>query len=125
MTGSVFASDSMQWRMSPGGSIPMSRRSIPLPPPSSDTVTMAGQIFRVFFQPAQHGGKARAAADGDDMRSLCPQLTARKHRAHTQSSFPRRPQRTGAKDFSIFKAAPRNLASRSGEARRRNCAAMP
>ena len=84
-----------------------------------------GQIFRVFFQPAQHGGKARAAADGDDMRSLRPQLTARKHRAHTQSSFPRRPQRTGAKDFSIFKAAPRNLASRSGEARRRNCAAMP
>ena len=84
-----------------------------------------GQIYRVFFQPAQHGGKARAAADGDDMRSLRPQLTAWKHCAHTQSSFPRRPQRTGAKDFSIFKAAPRNSASRSGEARRRNCAAMP
>jgi len=49
------------------------------------------------------------AADGDDMRSLRPQLTARKHRAHTQSSFPRRPQRTGAKGFSIFEAAPRNL----------------
>ena len=68
-----------------------------------------GQIFRVFFQPAQHGGKARAAADGDDMRSLRPQLTARKHRAHTQSSFPRRPQRSGAKDFSIFKIIPLSL----------------
>ncbi len=51
MTGSVFASDSMQWRMSPGGSIPMSRRSIPLPPPSSDTVTMAVRFFVYFFSP--------------------------------------------------------------------------
>ena len=47
----VFASDSMQWRISPGGSIPMSRRSIPLPPPSSDTVTMAVRFFVYFFSP--------------------------------------------------------------------------
>ena len=55
MTGSVFASDSMQWRMSPGGSIPMSRRSIPLPPPSSDTVTMAVRFFVYFFSPRSMG----------------------------------------------------------------------
>ena len=49
--GSVLARASMQWRMSPGGGMPMSRRSIPEPPPSSATVTTAVRFFVYFFGP--------------------------------------------------------------------------
>ena len=72
MTGSVFASDSMQWRMSAG------RQHPDVPPQHTAAAAVVrhgddgGQIFRVFFQPAQHGGKARAAADGDDMPVPAP-----------------------------------------------------
>ncbi len=41
----------MQWRMSPGGGIPMSRRSTPEPPPSSATVTTAVRFLVYFFSP--------------------------------------------------------------------------
>ena len=51
MIGSVFASACMQLRTSPGGGMPRSARSIPLPPPSSATVTMAVMLRESFFSP--------------------------------------------------------------------------
>ena len=51
MIGSVLARDSMQWRMSPGGGIPISLRSMPEPPPSSATVTTAVRFLVYFFSP--------------------------------------------------------------------------
>ena len=44
-SGSASASAAMQLRMSPGGSTFMSRRSTPLEPPSSATVTMAVRLL--------------------------------------------------------------------------------
>ena len=41
----------MQWRISPGGGMPMSRRSTPEPPPSSATVTTAVRFLVYFFSP--------------------------------------------------------------------------
>ena len=41
MVGSVLARARMQLRISPGGRMPSSSRSVPEPPPSSATVTMA------------------------------------------------------------------------------------
>ena len=51
MMGSTLARASMQWRMSPGGGMPMSRRSTPDPPPSSATVTTAVRFRVYFFKP--------------------------------------------------------------------------
>ena len=41
----------MQWRMSPGGGMPRSCRSLPEPPPSSATVTMAVRFLVWLFRP--------------------------------------------------------------------------
>ena len=76
----------MQWRISPGGGIPRSWRSIP----EAATVVRhrydGGQIFGVIFQTAEHGGKAGAAADGDDLGTLGPAALI-KGLVHGGSSF--------------------------------------
>ena len=51
MMGSVLARAWMQLRTSPGGGMPRSWRSMPLPPPSSATVTMAVMLRESFFRP--------------------------------------------------------------------------
>ena len=51
MTSSVLARASTQSRASPGGSIPRSCRSMPLPPPSSAIVTIAVMSRTCRFSP--------------------------------------------------------------------------
>ena len=51
MAGSVSASASMQFRMSPIGGRPISVRSLPEDPPSSATVTTAVMLLVCSFKP--------------------------------------------------------------------------
>ena len=55
----------MLFRKSPGGSMPVCRRNLPLLPPSSATVTMAVTLSVYSREPAQQLRHACAPTDGD------------------------------------------------------------